>query len=372
MTTDMAERELSDVDTTWLQELVRSLFAGARLIRAVPLKPDVDVAGGTHKGTGYGVPIRLDIEHRGATSSWVLHTATANEFGHERRSDRAAEMLLAADTFELLDRHVRVVDVGAYRQGGGFVSLRGTGEFYLLTAWAEGAPYAEQLRAVAARGRAEPHDLAVADNLARYLARLHTPPLEEPGAYTRSIRDLVGGGEGIFGIADAYPEETPGAPPDRLLRLQTLCVEWREWLKHRSQRLRRIHGDYHPFNLLVDERGALTLLDASRGCAGDPADDLAALTVNYLFFGLEHEGTWREGFGPLWYRLWQTYSAERADDELGRVIAPFFAWRSLVVACPRWYPDARVETRDRLLSFSERLLSAGEPFHPELAEELFW
>ena len=166
----MAENELSD--TARLEELVGSLFAGARLERAVPLEPDVDVSGGTHKGTGYGVPIRLDIVHEGRSRSLVLHTAAANEFGHDRRSDRAAEMLLAADTFELLEGHVRVLDVGAYRQGGVFVSLRGTGEFYLLTGWAPGMLYAEQLREVAARGRAEQQDLDTAETLARYLARV--------------------------------------------------------------------------------------------------------------------------------------------------------------------------------------------------------
>jgi len=364
----MAETELSD--TTRLEELVRSLFDEARLLRAVPLKPDVDVSGGTHKGTGYGAPIRLDIEQRGQRMSLVLHTASANEFGHDRRSDRAAEMLLAADSFDLLDGHVRVLDVGAYRQGGGFVSLRGTGEFYLLTSWAEGALYAEQLRAVAARGHADEQDLATAETLASYLARLHAEPLVEPAVYARSIRDLVGSGEGIFGLVDAYPADTEAAPPERLLALEQQCVQWRERLKHESRRLRRIHGDFHPFNLLLDERGKLALLDTSRGSAGDPADDLAALTINYLFFGLENEGSWQGGFAPLWYRLWKSYTAARPDEELGRVIAPFFAWRSLVVCCPRWYPDARVRTRERLLAFSERLLG-GEVFRPELAEEIF-
>ena len=90
---------------------------------------------------------------------------------------------------------------------------------------------------------------------------------------------------------------------------------------------------------------------AQRSRRSIEVEDVAGGASRAAFFGLEHEGSWREGFGPLWHRLWKTYSAERVDDELGRVIAPFFAWRSLVVACPRWYPDARVESRDRLLSF---------------------
>jgi hypothetical protein len=223
---------------------------------------------------------------------------------------------------------------------------------------------------VAQRRQASEADLRAVDALGGYLAALHGPELVEPGAYTRSIRDLVGSGEGIFGIADAYPKDTPGAPPERLLALEERCLVWRQRLKHQDQRLRRIHGDFHPFNLLFDERGELGLLDTSRGSAGDPADDLAALSVNYLFFGLEHEGSWRHGFGPLWYRLWQRYGEARADAELASVIAPFFAWRCLVVACPRWYPDAQVRTRERLLGFAERLLG-GVRFAPDLAEELF-
>lgn len=366
----MNKSTLSPSDLKFLEELVQSALPGARLVRAVPLAPDAAIEGATHKGTGYGAPIRLDVEREGGVRRLVLHTATSNEFGHDRRADRAGEMLLAADTFGAIERHVSVLDVGAYRVGGGAVSLRDTGEFYLLTSWAEGSPYADDLRAMSQRGHATDRDLARVDVLVAALLRMHAVRLSEPSAYVRSIRDLVGSGEGIFGMVDAYPAETPCAPPERLLRLQARCLEWRERLKTKVDRLRRIHGDYHPFNVLFDEHDQLSLLDASRGCAGDPADDVTALTVNYLFFGLESPGAWERGFSLLWQRFWSAYMAGRGDAELASVVAPFFAWRSLVVACPRWYPDARPETRDRLLSFVERLLD-GEPFAPELGEELF-
>ena len=110
--------------------------------------------------------------------------------------------------------------------------------------------------------------------------------------------------------------------------------------------------------------------DDPRGSVGDPADDLTALTVNYLFFALLSPGAWADGFKPLWDCFWSEYSSARSDAELSRVVAPFFTWRALVLACPRWYPEVSAETRERLFGFVERLL-AGEPFRPGLADELF-
>ena len=51
---------------------------------------------------------------------------------------------------------------------------------------------------------------------ASYLAELHTEPVDDAIAYRRSLRDLVGGGEGAFGIADSYPDGVPGASRARL------------------------------------------------------------------------------------------------------------------------------------------------------------
>jgi hypothetical protein len=45
------------------------------------------------------------------------------------------------------------------------------------------------------------------------------------------------------------------------------------------------------------------------------------------------------------------------------VIAPFFAWRGLVVASPVWYPSVPDATRHTLLRFVERLLD-GMVFDP--------
>jgi Phosphotransferase enzyme family len=101
---------------------------------------------------------------------------------------------------------------------------------------------------------------------------------------------VIAGSEGIFGIIDGYPRDVPAAPPGRLQAIERHCLDWRWKLRSRRERLARTHGDFHPFNIVFDERSQIALLDASRGCEGDPADDVACLAINYLFFAFDAEG----------------------------------------------------------------------------------
>jgi aminoglycoside phosphotransferase (APT) family kinase protein len=265
---------------------------------------------------------------------------------------------------------VRALDVGAVGADGRLVSLAHSGELYLLTTWAPGHPYADDLRRVARTLRATPEDAARCDALAAYLAALHEAPVEQHAAYVRSVRDLVGSGEGISGIIDGYGSAVPGAPEKRLEAIERRCQAWRWRLRRRASRLRRIHGDFHPFNIVFDEGVRFALLDASRGCLGDPADDVTALAVNYIFFALDAPAAWADGLGPLWRRFWSTYLERRPDEELLACLAPYLAWRGLVVCCPRFYPALSEAGRDRLLGLVERALDAPR-FDPAWAEELF-
>ena len=53
-----------------------------------------------------------------------------------------------------------------------------------------------------------------------------------------------------------------------------------------------------------------------------------------------------------------------------RCVAPFLAWRALVVACPRFYPGLSAEARDRMLTLADRVLDAPR-FDPDSAGALF-
>jgi hypothetical protein len=353
--------------------LIASVFPGSAVTRVTSLGPDANAenAEGTEKAIGYGVPCRICVRDReGQAREFCLHTARPDEFGHDRRSDRAANMLLAFDTFAAIPRHTRALDVGAVARDGRLISLREAGEFYLLTEFVEGHVYAKDLRRITHAGALESHDVGRARDLAHLLADIHAAQIDEPAVYRRAIRDLVGHGEGIFGLVDSYPDDVPMAPPERLHEIERSCVDWRFRLRGRTRRLKRTHGDFHPFNILIDPGGAPVLLDTSRGSAGDPADDVMALSLNYIFFALESPGAWRGALQTLYHTFFRAYLDRTRDTDLLSVAAPFLAWRALVMANPRWYPSVRASTRDALLGFVERVLSAPR-FDPDDAERLF-
>jgi hypothetical protein len=360
--------EISDA----LAEVVARVVPGGVLLEVEPLAPDAAGSKRTMKAVGYGDPLRLRVRSAtGAEQTLVFHTAHPDVFGHDRRADRAAEMLLSYDRFPLIPGHSRALDVGAVRNDGrGLISLRDAGEFYLLTTFAKGHVYAEELRRITRRGSLDDSDLSHCDLLARHLVEVHSEKYENPARYTRFVRDVVGSGEGIFGMIDGYPEDVPGAPRTRLQAIERRCLEWRWRLRGKEHRLSRIHGDYHPFNIVFDDDSTLTLLDASRGCSGEPADDVTCLAINYVFFAIERPELWRTAFRELWARFWRTYLAGSGDRQLLAVAAPFLAWRGLVVCNPVWYPHVGGSERERMLTLIEHVLDE-ESFDPELADEVF-
>lgn len=357
-----------------IDRLVAEHFPGGEIVELYRFGTDEapDDTDASAKASGYGKPIRVRLRDRdGVERRVVLHTATANPFGHDRRADRAADMILAYDTFGEIPRHVRAIDVGAIAADGSLRSLRDTGELYVLTTYAEGHLYAEDLRRIATSGQSDPRDVRRAAILGRYLAELHEP-LDDDVAWARALRDLLGSGEGIFGIVDGYPSDSPGAPPERLRRIEERCLRWRWRLREQAPRLVRTHGDFHPFNILFADED-LALLDASRGCRGAAADDLTALAVNYVFFALPRRAAWARSFGPLWNAFWSSYRNARPDGDLEQTLRsapPFLAWRALVVANPAWYPDVATQTRDAMLTLAERALDANG-LELAMVEELF-
>jgi hypothetical protein len=165
-----------------------------------------------------------------------------------------------------------------------------------------------------------------------------------------------------MGLTDSYPPH-PLIPSSLLEQIEHHCVRWRWKLKPLTHRLRQVHGDFHPWNILFRTGADFSLLDRSRGEFGDPADDVTSLTMNYLFFSLQRSGRLEGSFATLFHRFWERYVKGSGDSEILRAAAPFFAFRGLVIASPLWYPALSDDVRGKLLSFVVAVLEA-DSFDP--------
>ena len=302
------------------------------------------------KGYGYGMPLRVDYALDGAPRRAVVETVRPGPFGHEHMADRAQSLLWAHGAFGTLPRHVASLDVGAVRSSGALVQLGNAEELFMLAEFVEGREYADDLLRLRSGEALTTLDETRADALCDYLADIHRVAAPDPGLYARRIRESVGHGECIFGVADSYAAHEYGSI---LETIEHKCIDWRWKLKRRSWRLRQVHGDFHPWNILFRQGADFSVLDRSRGEWGDPADDVTCLTLNYLFFSLQRSGRLEGAFERLWRRFWERYLERTHDAELLEVAGLFFAFRGLVMANPALVPGARRRGEGEALQFHQ-------------------
>ena len=309
------------------------------------------------KGFGYGVPYVIEFSVDGEAKRVVLETMRSEGFGHDYFSDRAGSVLWQHSVFNKLPRHVRSVDIGAFTPDGkGLKSLGDCGEFFIVTEFVDGRLHHFDLDRIKETGRLNELDEKRCLILSDYLVEIHKVKREAPWLYVRRARELVGHGECIMGLLDSYPSGLDFVGESDLIDVERSCVVWRWRVKRKAHRLSQVHGDFHPWNVLFREGVDFTVLDRSRGEWGEPADDVTAMTINYIFYSLQKYGELAGVFERLFKLFWENYLRKTGDREILEVVQPFYAWRGLVVASPIWYPNLSRDVRVKLFNFIRNVL----------------
>lgn len=331
---------------TYLKENVEP---GSRLLEMKPLGE------GVH-GTAY----RIRFMTSGGERHLIMKTLFSSRFGHDHYADRAQVLLLANANYNDMPKHIHAVDVVG-ESPEKLIPVGNAREFYIFMEEAGGVSYFKTLDGILKRGRIEDLDRERTAMLARFLADIHAVRYTEPDApilYKRRIRDLIGHGECIMGIIDAY-DTVDFATDDELVAYAAAALPWWGKLRNRYERLCRVHGDYHPGNIRVTEDD-FTLLDRSRGSWGEAADDVSCLSINYLYYALKERGQFGGPFEELFRHFFDVYLHATGDQAVFSIIPPFFAFRTLVVANPRFYPDDPRPVKQRLFRFGRAVLKTSE------------
>ena len=336
-----------------------------RRVEVLAVRPLGDEDAGDVKGFGYGVPLAVTCSIDGERRELVVaRSRPVSGFGHDYPADRAWQALFSHAAYNSFPRHARSLDVGCALGSGELRSLGNSVEFFQLVEKVEGRLYRVDLDRLLTEAPTD-LDTVRAIALARFLAHAHALKHDDPAIYHRRIRELVGHGECLMGILDSYPDAYAPLPLAVREAIERAAVGWRWRLRGRTHRLARTHGDFHPWNILFRDGADFSVLDRSRGEWGEPADDVAALAINYLFFGLRRAaregrpGVVVEPFRTLFRSFLDTYAAVSGDTELDEVLPPFFAFRAFVLAHPRWYPSLDGLTRASLIRFGRAMLDGG-------------
>lgn len=338
------------IDRDSLENYFGERFAGARVVELSPL------GRGVH-GAGFLVTISSEGQER----SFVLKGISPEGLGHDYPSDRAGMLLLALDNYGKLPGHVRAIDVLSLHGGGVLKSIGGGGEYFLLMEEARGTTYFKDLEEFSLKETLNEQDRKKIVRMARYLSGIHSVKKKSRALYLRKLRDIIGHGECLMGVFDTYPEGV--ISPEEMAEVEKMCIDWRARLKSRHERLCQIHGDFHPGNIWWKDAASgdepeLVLLDRSRGPWGEPADDVTALAINYIFFSIKHFGCLRGAYQEGFRLFFESYMDASGDREILSVVAPFFAFRGAVVANPVFYPEIAGSQRALIFDFVRRTLAS--------------
>jgi hypothetical protein len=308
------------------------------------------------KGFGYGKPLLVRFETGGAVREAVFSVMKGDKYGHQFYWDRAAVLMFQYETSARMERHVRPLGLGYVDGSDVLVPVKDPREFFIVNEKLEGHDYFLDLERIRKKGLRD-GDLQTAREFAHWLARVHAEKLDDPPLYSRRIRNLLGASECILGLVDeAFPREYAFFGQDRFQALEKRLIDWRWKLKGYAHRLSAVHGDFHPWNVLVKEDGDFSVLDRSRGEWGEPGGDLICMAVNYLLWSLYDHDKLAGPFQELYLTYFEEYLERTGDAEVLEVLAPFCVFRGLVIASPEWYPDHPDPVRRRLFNFVVNVL----------------
>ena len=307
-------------------------------------------------GTGFLLEFKADDKKE----RLILKSLFTENLGMDHFSDRAGSLLLAHDSYNKMEGHVKSKDVLALDEKK-LNSIGDSEEFFILMEEAKGDDFFINLDRIKESGMNEKDEKKILV-LSDYLVEIHKIGERNETLYRRKIRDTIGKGGSLMGVLDMHPDECFYKYRGAWMEIIRRSISHWERARRLGHRLCEIHGDYHPGNLWF-ENDKLTVLDRAGGRFGEPADDLTAFLINLIFYSIVKYGRFKGEYKKLFDLFWNNYFKKTKDREMRRVLAPYFAFRAAVITNPVFYnneffgnPKKARFVRRKMIRFARNVL----------------
>lgn len=314
------------------------------------------------RGKLHGMTHTIEItftENDGSSGTCYLKLPEHSLFGERLGSDAVKEITWRLEGYPTILGHSLCIGAGGVTAQGDPVPLSMLFPAYFSIEQAlPGTIYADKLQNFSEH-TSRTEALRDVQSICAHMVRMHKP-VERNGTalYRRMLREKLM--DPVFRLIDADEHYWSQRPAARM-EVEHLFLGWRQRLWNLGRRIRVVHNDFHPWNILIKSDG-VALLGARSPGVGEPANDLAALMVNYVWFSYltsnKFEGLYRDAY----LAFWNTYLEMTGDIECLAALPPFLANRLLLFLDSAFYPG----TGDAVKARVERLLFGllKEEIHP--------
>jgi hypothetical protein len=228
---------------------------------------------------------------------------------------------------------------------------------YLLEEKVEGELYAESLLDMIENGWSKQVE-ETTRKLAHFLAEIHKIEYQDKSLIPY-VRMLYGGEFGLLTHLDLNPRKDREWE-EEIIRL---AFQWRYKLLESLPSPRAIHGDFHAWNIIFASDGTIRVTGVLHTNYGLPADDIAALTINFFSFAVQYP-TQKELWKRLYYVFLDTYLENFHSKEQILSTLPFFlGWRAVVLSNPEHNPDGMPQVSEFFQEFALRMFALNGVCH---------
>lgn len=325
----------------------------------------VEVLNLSKLGSGFmATGFQVNFKVRKEIKKVVIRIINPVDFSNDYPPDRMTSFWIQHHSAKHLPKHVKSLGiVGINKSTKQIGIVEDFNEFIQVLDWAEGEEYFVDLEKILQTNHVSKDNLKKVLLLSNYLAKIHQKKFKGSkdqalSLYKRHTRDYIGS-RFMIDVLDTYPKEISFTNWNKMHKLVFEVYKYREKYKNNFERLSKIHGDFHPGNIRFQDKNKFIVLDASRAIWGEPADDVACLGINYLWYALKQTGKFKGVFKELFDVFWKNYLDKTQDKEICHTLPMFVAIRSVVLKHPLYF-SVSDQIRKKILAFSFKILQKAD------------